>query len=131
VRYAGERRQFGRPIGSLQAIQQQLAALAGHVATAGTAAAHAFRAADRRDPAFEVAVAKIRTGEAAGAGAAIAHAVHGAIGFTYEHSLHFATRRLWSWRAEFGSESRWAAVLGRAVLAGGADALWPDLAARA
>ena len=81
-------------------------------------------------PAFEVAAAKVRAGEAAGAGAAIAHAVHGAIGFTYEHSLHFATRRLWSWRAEFGSESRWAATLGRAVLARGADALWPDLTAR-
>ena len=130
VRYAGERRQFGRAIGSFQAIQQQLAVLAGHVAAAGAAAAHAFRAADRRDPAFEVAAAKVRAGEAAGVGAAIAHAVHGAIGFTYEHSLHFATRRLWSWRAEFGSESRWAATLGRAVVARGADALWTDLTAR-
>ena len=59
-------------------------------------------------PAFEVAVAKVRAGEAAGIGAGIAHQAHGAIGFTYEHSLHFSTRRLWSWRAEFGSESRWA-----------------------
>ncbi|HBH03863.1 MAG TPA: acyl-CoA dehydrogenase [Candidatus Rokubacteria bacterium] len=130
VRYAGERRQFGRAIGSFQAIQQQLAVLAGHVAAAGTAAAHAFRAADRRGPAFEAAAAKVRTGEAAGVGAAIAHAVHGALGFTYEHSLHFATRRLWSWRAEFGSESRWAVVLGRTVLTRGADLLWPDLTAR-
>jgi len=131
VRYAGERHQFGRAIGSFQAIQQQLAVLAGHVAATGAAAAHAFRAADRRDPAFEIAAAKVRAGEAAGVGAAVGHAVHGAIGFTYEHALHFATRRLWSWRAEFGSESRWAAVLGRDVLGRGAEALWPDLTARA
>ncbi len=130
TRYVGERRQFGRPIGSFQAIQHQLAVLAGHAAAAGIAAERAFAAADTGDPGFEVAVAKIRSGEAAGLGASIAHQVHGAIGFTYEHSLHFATRRLWSWRAEFGSESRWATELGRTVTARGADALWADLTAR-
>ena len=130
VRYVGERKQFGRPIGSFQAIQHNLAILAGHVAAAGIAAEHAFRAVDRGDASFEVAAAKIRTGEAAGVGAGLAHQAHGAIGFTYEHSLHFATRRLWSWRAEFGSESAWAARLGRRVAERGADALWPDLTAR-
>jgi acyl-CoA dehydrogenase len=130
VRYVGERRQFGRAIGSFQAIQHQLALLAGHTAAAGSAASHAFRAADRGDAAFETAVAKVRTGEAAGLGASIAHQCHGAIGFTYEHSLHFATRRLWSWRAEFGAESHWAAEIGRRVAERGADALWPDLTAR-
>ena len=130
VRYAAERRQFDRPIGAFQAIQHALAVLAGHAAAAGLAAEHAFRAADRRDPWFEVAAAKIRSGETAGAGAAIAHQVHGAIGFTYEHALQFSTRRLWAWRAEFGSESAWAAELGRAVAARGADAVWPDLTAR-
>jgi acyl-CoA dehydrogenase len=130
VRYATERKQFGRPIGSFQAIQQNLAVLAGHVAAAGIAAESAFRAAERGDARFEVAAAKIRVGEAAGVGAGIAHQTHGAIGFTYEHSLHFATRRLWSWRAEFGSESAWARELGYAVAARGADALWADLTAR-
>lgn len=130
ARYATERRQFGRAIGAFQAIQHGLAVLAGHSAAASIAAEHAFRAADRGDPEFEVAAAKIRVGEAAGIAAGIAHQVHGAIGFTYEHSLHFWTRRLWSWRAEFGGESRWAAELGRTVAARGADALWPDLTAR-
>ena len=130
VRYATERKQFGRPIGTFQAIQHNLAIVAGHVAAAGIAAEHAFRAADRGDSAFEVAVAKVRAGEAAGVCAGLAHQAHGAIGFTYEHSLHFSTRRLWSWRAEFGSESRWAMVLGQRVAAAGADRLWTELTAR-
>ncbi len=130
TRYATERRQFGRPIGQFQAIQQGLAVLAGHAAAAGMAAANAFRAADRRDPWFETAVAKARVGEAAGIGASIAHQVHGAIGFTYEHQLQFVTRRLWSWRAEFGGESEWATLLGRSVAERGAETLWSFLAAR-
>ncbi len=130
TRYVTERRQFGKPIGAFQAIQWQLAILGEQTAAAGTAAANAFRAADRGDPAFEIAVAKVRVGEAAGIGASIAHQVHGAIGFTYEHALQFTTRRLWSWRAEFGGEGDWAGRLGRSVAGRGADALWPFLTAR-
>ena len=82
--------------------------------------------APRAEPgAAEIAIAKVRGGEAAGTGAAIAHQVHGAMGFTYEHSLHHATRRLWSWREEFGNETVWATRLGRMVAAAGADRLWP------
>jgi acyl-CoA dehydrogenase len=139
VRYATERKQFGRPIANFQAIQHNLAIVAGHVAASGIAAELAFRAADRADaakpgegydPSFETAVAKIRVGEAAGVCAGLVHQVHGAIGFTYEHSLHFATRRLWSWRAEFGSENGWAIELGRRVASRGADNLWADLTER-
>ena len=132
VKYVTERKQFGRPLAAFQAIQQNLALLAGHTAAAGMAAQQAFHVVDRTgeggDPSFEIAVAKVRTGEAAGLGAGIAHQAHGAIGFTYEHSLHFVTRRLWSWRAEFGAESHWSVALGRQVAAQGADALWPRMA---
>lgn len=130
VKYATERKQFGRPIGGFQAIQHNLAIVASHTAAAGLAAAQAFRAAERGDPSFEVTVAKARVGEAAGIAAGLAHQVHGAIGFTYEHSLHFFTRRLWSWRAEFGAESEWTAALGREAAARGADNLWPFLTSR-
>ncbi len=78
---------------------------------------------------FAAAVAKIRAGEAAGKVSEIAHQVHGAIGFTHEHSLHHLTRRLWSWRDEFGIESDWSVELGRAVAARGPAALWPLLTA--
>ena len=130
VKYVTERKQFGRPIGNFQAIQHQLALLAGHTAASGIAADTAFRAADRRDLRFEVAAAKTRIGEAAGLGASIAHQVHGAIGFTYEHSLHFLTRRLWSWRAEYGAEVEWATWLGRDVAAQGAAELWNYVTSR-
>lgn len=134
VRYAGERVQFGRPLAKFQAIQQQLAGLATEAAAAQIAAQTACRAADLIDLEggldFEVATAKIRTGEAAGKAAAIGHQVHGAIGFTDEHRLHYLTRRLWAWRSEFGAESYWAERLGRAVAARGADRLWPDITAR-
>ena len=79
---------------------------------------------------FEIAAAKIRVGEAAGEGAGIAHQVHGAIGFTMEHILQRYSRRVWSWRDEFGSESAWAVRLGEAVAANGGDELWASLAAR-
>lgn len=130
VQYAQDRVQFGRPIGKFQAIQHQLAALAAKSAQAAIAAASAFRAADRGDARFEVACAKIVAGEAAGLAAAVSHQVHGAIGFTYEHALHFSTRRLWSWRPEFGSEAVWAEELGRRTAARGPEALWTDLTER-
>ena len=131
VQYANERKQFGREIGKFQAIQQQLAVLSTQAAAAGTAAAHACASADKQaDPAFEIAIAKVRADDAANIATSIAHQVHGAIGFTYEHGLHYATRRLWSWRAEFGSGTHWAEQLGRQTIMRGADALWPFVTAR-
>lgn len=130
VRYANERIQFGKPIGKYQAIQHQLAQLAAEAAAAKVAAGSAVRAVGSDLPRFEIAVAKARASEAAGIGAKIAHQVHGAIGFTYEHRLQFLTRRLWSWRSEYGNAGHWQAELGRLACQAGADRLWSDLTAR-
>jgi acyl-CoA dehydrogenase len=132
TRYANDRVQFGRPIAKFQAIQQQLALLAEEAAAASVAveSAAAAVAAARPSAPLAIAAAKIRAGEAAGKVAEIAHQVHGAIGFTHEHSLHRLTRRLWSWRDEFGTESHWSLELGREMMAAGADALWPMITAR-
>lgn len=128
VRYAQERMQFGRRIGQFQAIQQELARFAGEVAAALAAALSAAGAMERgRDVTLAVASAKIRTAEAARAGALIAHQVHGAIGVTDEYPLHHATLRLWSWREEYGNESEWAVMLGGITQKRGADQLWPAL----
>lgn len=135
VAYARERIAFERPIGGFQAVQHSLARLAGETAAALAAAGSAADAVCT-EPSFneavflEVASAKIRVGEAAETGAAIAHQVHGAIGFSREHVLHRYTQRLWAWRDDFGDESAWAARLGAEVARNGADALWPALAER-
>jgi acyl-CoA dehydrogenase len=151
VSYANERVAFERPIAKFQAVQHNLARLAGEVAVAVAAAGSAADAIASIPPPLtpprkgegnadgacfdeavflEVAAAKIRVGEAATEGAAIAHQVLGAIGFTQEHTLHRFTRRLWAWRDDFGNESWWAARLGALVAAKGPDGLWPMLAAR-
>jgi acyl-CoA dehydrogenase len=133
--YAQERVAFEKPISKFQAVQHNLARLAGETAAAVAAASSAadtIQNAERFDDSvfFEAAAAKIRAGEAAGEGAAIAHQVHGAIGFTEEHILHRFTQRLWAWRDDFGNESEWAVQLGEFVAKGGADELWPLLASR-
>ncbi|MGH6816531.1 MAG: acyl-CoA dehydrogenase family protein, partial [Hyphomicrobiaceae bacterium] len=135
VRYANERVAFERTIGKFQAVQHNLARLAGECAAAAAAsgsAADAIARAEGFDDGvlLETASAKIRVGQAAGEGATIAHQVHGAIGFTREYVLHRFTRRLWTWRDDFGNESRWAVRLGNLVAARGADGLWPMLAVR-
>ncbi len=129
VQYAQERVQFGRPIGKFQVVQQNLAALAGQAAAATAAADGAIEAAGRDLRSPLIAAGKIRCGEAAGIGAAIAHQVHGAIGFTQEHSLHYSTRRLWSWRDEFGNEAEWSQRLGARAAQAGADQLWTMITA--
>jgi acyl-CoA dehydrogenase len=135
VRYANERVAFERPIAKFQAVQHNLARLAGEVSAAMTAA-HSAADAIARSETFDDAIfleataAKIRSAEAAEEGAAIAHQVHGAIGFTNEHILHRYTLRMLAWRDDFGNESHWAAALGNKVAARGAEEFWPLVAAR-
>jgi acyl-CoA dehydrogenase len=135
VAYANERVAFERKIGKFQAVQQNLARLAGEtaaaLAAAGSAADTIAQTTAFDDTVLlEAAAAKIRSGEAAAEGAAIAHQVHGAIGFTNEHVLHRFTLRLLSWRDDFGNESYWAAALGALVARRGANQFWPLLASR-
>ncbi len=129
VDYANTRQQFGRSIGKFQAVQQLLAKLAAEAAAARSAADAAWAAIDAGAPGFAPAVAKVRAGEAARVAAAIAHQVHGAIGVTDEHVLHYFTRRLWEWRLDFGGDAYWAAILGRAARTADGG-LWPFLVTR-
>ena len=135
VKYAGDRIAFEKPIAKFQAVQHNLAKLAGESASAlaaATSAADALANATAFDDAvfLEATSAKIRCGEAAEKGAAIAHQVHGAIGFTTEHILHRYSLRALAWRDDFGSESFWAVELGKRIAARGADELWPLVASR-
>lgn len=135
VAYANERVAFERKIGKFQAVQQNLARLAGEtaaaLAAAGSAADTIAQGGIAGDAVFlEASSAKIRAGEAAAEGAAIAHQVFGAIGFTNEHILHRFTLRMLAWRDDFGSESHWASTLGGVVAARGVNQFWPMLAER-
>jgi len=135
VRYSNERVAFEKKISKFQAVQHNLARLAGESAAAlaaATSAADTIANATSFDDAvyLEAASAKIRCAEAAEKGAAIAHQVHGAIGFTIEHILHRYSLRAQAWRDDFGSESYWAVELGKMVAARGADELWPLVASR-
>jgi acyl-CoA dehydrogenase len=135
VRYSNERVAFEKKISKFQAVQHNLARLAGESAAAlaaATSAADAIaNATEFNDEVFlEAAAAKIRCAEAAEKGGGIAHQVHGAIGFTIEHILHRYSLRALAWRDDFGSESYWAVELGRLVCDRGADELWPLVASR-
>lgn len=122
VDHANTRKQFGKPIGKFQAIQQQLAVMAEEAAATRSAVAQACHGGDFL---FRAAVAKARAGEAARVASGIAHQVHGAIGFAMEHNLQFLTRRLLSWRSEFGNDRYWQTRIGGIVAAGGGEGLWP------
>src|SRR5690606_32625464 len=130
ITYAGERVQFGRPINKFQAVQQQLAVLAEEAAAMRIVAEAAFvETATQTLPELPIMAAKVRASEAVTAGTAIVHGVHGAIGFTYEHSLHFSTRRLWSWDSEYGPGAVWAREIGRRACRKGSNHLWPAVVA--
>jgi alkylation response protein AidB-like acyl-CoA dehydrogenase len=129
AQYSLDRIQFGRPIAKFQAVQHQIAMLASHAAAASAAVRGAISAAREHPALFETAAAKARAGEAAALVIEYAHQVHGAIGFTRDHSLHFWTRRLWTWRDEFGNEADWNAQIGYAVTQVGGEALWTFLTA--
>lgn len=130
LRYAREREQFGRPIGQYQSLQHLLAVMVEDVCSARVATQVACQGALGATATFDIAVAKVRSSEAAGRCAAIAHQVHGAMGTTHEYALNFLTRRLWSWRREFGTDAHWAQALGAAAIAAGSEGFWSGMTQR-
>jgi alkylation response protein AidB-like acyl-CoA dehydrogenase len=104
VDYAKARIAFGRPIGSFQALKHILADISfwAEVSAAGATAA-ADAVADARPTASEIAsIAKAYTGDAGAQLAQQCLQVHGGIGFTWEHDLHFYLRRLAADRVLYG-----------------------------
>ena len=126
--YVSQRSQFGKTLISFQAVQQELARLAGEAAIAkASVMAAAARVQVGQDVATHAAIAKIKAGEAAQAGASIGHQLHGAIGVTDEYLLHHSTLRLWAWRSEYGTEAAWAEMLGERILNAGTRAFWDEV----
>jgi acyl-CoA dehydrogenase len=135
IEHVNTRQQFGRPLGKFQAVQQSLAVMACEVRAveAGAAALATRLDAVVLDPSaasFEIAAAKLRANRAVGVVTAIAHQVHGAIGFTEEYDLRRVTIPLMRWRGAHGNDAYWAERLGRQVSGFGGRGLWEAMTAR-
>jgi hypothetical protein len=91
VSYAGERQQYGRPIGTFQAVQHRLASA--HATVVG--ASHVVAEAAASGSVWTALVAKAIAGRAAEDACTQAQQVYGAIGFTWEHELHRYLRRVY------------------------------------
>ncbi|HEX5631394.1 MAG TPA: acyl-CoA dehydrogenase family protein, partial [Acidimicrobiia bacterium] len=108
VTYAKDRVQFGRPIGSFQAIKHKCADMLVRVEGAKSAAYHAGWAAAADDPDLAVAapLAKSYCSEAYFFCAAESIQVHGGIGFTWEHDAHLYLKRAKTDELLFGTPAQ-------------------------
>ena len=123
--YAKERMQFGKPIGSFQAIKHHCANMAIAVEASRAAARAAAEALDG-DPATwatETSIAASYVGPACAEACALEMRVHGGIGFTWEHDTHLHLKRVKLDEVLFGSPSWHRRRL--------ADAVFPGIAAQA
>jgi 3-oxocholest-4-en-26-oyl-CoA dehydrogenase beta subunit len=103
VDYAGQRQQFGKPIGSFQAVAHHCADMAIDVLSSRLIAYEAiWRLSRDLGAADEVSVAKAWVSEASQRVCSLGHQVHGAIGFTMEHNLHWWLRHVTASALAFG-----------------------------
>jgi alkylation response protein AidB-like acyl-CoA dehydrogenase len=108
VGYVADRRQFGVPVGSFQAVKHRLADayVAVEFARPAVLAAGWALAAAEDDAAEQASVAKVLASDAATTVAAAAIQCHGAIGYTTEYDLHLFAKRAWALAPSWGS-ARW------------------------
>jgi alkylation response protein AidB-like acyl-CoA dehydrogenase len=118
VEYVALRAQFGRPIGSFQAVQHHVADLSIAVDAARLAAWQAvWRCATGEDADREVAVAKVAANRAYVDATLVAHQLHGAIGFVVDHDLHLWSDRARATAQTFGTTDDHLRALGRRLVA--------------
>lgn len=114
VDYAKERKQFGRPIGSFQIIQHYavdiLTDMEGLRLSTYQAA---WRVSEGLPCAEQVAIAKAWAGEASERVISLSHQIHGAIGWTVDHDLHYYTRRAKAAEATFGNADFYREIVAR------------------
>jgi len=107
VEYSTERRQFGVPIGSFQAVKHLVAdrkvALEYARSHVERAAHSVANAQDTR--AVDVSMAKISASEAAVDAGRVSLQVHGALGYTWEQDLHVWMRRAWTFDLAWGDQT--------------------------
>jgi alkylation response protein AidB-like acyl-CoA dehydrogenase len=123
VGYASQRQQFGRPIGSFQALKHMLADVKVKLEYARPLVYRAAHSVARGDPrrSLHVSMAKAEAGEAAAFAARRALQAHGAIGYTWEQDLHLWMRRAWSLDLAWGARRVHRERIAAALLAPGAE----------
>ena len=121
VRYAQQREQFGKPIGSFQAVKHQLADVYVGNAFALPVVHRAAWSVTRELPSRsrDASHAKYAASVAAEHAARTALQVHAGIGYTYEHDLHMWMKRTWSLVSLWGDAAFHRTRVAHAVL--GAD----------
>jgi hypothetical protein len=115
VEYTGQRRQYGRAIGTFQALQHRLAAA--HASIVG--AAEVTVEASKSGLPWDALVAKAAAGKAVENACTQAQQCYGAIGFTWEHPLHRYLRRMYTLDRLFGDWRVLEAEIGAALIASG------------
>ena len=120
VRHATDRVQFGKPIGTFQAVKHHCANIAIAVAASGAAVRGACEAldGDPREWATSAAVTSSFVGPACADACALALRVHGGIGFTWEHDSHLYLKRTQLDQVLFGTPSWHRRRLATTVIAG-------------
>jgi len=129
VNYAGERRQFGRPIGSNQAVKHQLATVQVQLefarpvvyAAAAMLADACTAPPESPVPALteaRIAQARLAAGAAADLAARTAIQVHGAIGYSWELDLQFYAKRAWALGVRHGERGALARRVQQLLLGG-------------
>jgi alkylation response protein AidB-like acyl-CoA dehydrogenase len=125
VAYAKDRNQFGRPIGSFQAVKHQLADCYVLIENARTAVYYAALCWDGLKPERFLAVDLARTycGQVGSQVIQTCIQMHGGFGYTWESGLHVGLRRVHALNAYLGSQSAAALSLDRALISGEIEAL--------
>ena len=106
--YALDRTQFGKPIGSFQAVKHMLADVAVRIEFAKPAVYRAAYSLSENNPksALHCAHAKLMSAQAAELACKNSIQVHGAMGYTWEMDLHIYMRKAWSMMACWGNEDK-------------------------
>ena len=116
LEYAKERKQFDKPIGAFQVIQQYIADMVTNVAGARFVTHQAaWRLSEGLPSTREIAIAKAWAAEAYEWNITIAHQIFGAIGMTIDHDLHFYTARGKSAQLSYGGADFWHEPLAKSM----------------
>jgi alkylation response protein AidB-like acyl-CoA dehydrogenase len=122
IDYSAQRKQFGKPVGSFQAIKHQMADIAVKIEFAGPVIHRAAYAMAHRLPqrAVHVSHAKLAAAEAALLAARNSLQAHGAMGYTWEADLQMFMKRAWALESAWGTRAFHKSRIAAAVLADGA-----------